>query len=268
MLILTANIRYLCENSVGSPEKNARSYTCCLPLYLSVISRIFAKINIDTKPHFRMIIKKIDIPASGNLADVPALLDAAGVGFAPVSHDNWHWSDRNPVVKVRAAHASDFMVLHFHVSDNELRAVETADDGRVWEDSCVEFFVSPEGNDFYYNFECNCIGTLLLHGGPAGGDRPSAPSEVYGSVRRWSSLGTGAFEAHEEVREWDLVEMIPASALFRHDIKSFDGLSMKGNFYKCGDLLPHPHFLSWAPIELPKPMFHCPQFFDAIEFEQ
>ena len=215
-----------------------------------------------------MIIKKIDIPASGNLADVPAMLDAAGVGFAPVSHDNWHWSDRNPVVKVRAAHASDFMVLHFHVSDNELRAVETADDGRVWEDSCVEFFVSPEGNDFYYNFECNCIGTLLLHGGPAGGDRPSAPSEVYGSVRRWSSLGTGAFEAHEEVREWDLVEMIPASALFRHDIKSFDGLSMKGNFYKCGDLLPHPHFLSWAPIDLPKPMFHCPQFFDAIEFEQ
>lgn len=215
-----------------------------------------------------MIIKKIDIPASGNLADVPALLDAAGVGFAPVSHDNWHWSDRNPVVKVRAAHASDSMVLHFHVSDNELRAVETADDGRVWEDSCVEFFVSPEGNDFYYNFECNCIGTLLLHGGPAGGDRPSAPSEVYGSVRRWSSLGTGAFEAHVEFREWDLVEMIPASALFRHDIKSFDGLSMKGNFYKCGDLLPHPHFLSWAPIELPKPMFHCPQFFDVIEFEQ
>ena len=237
-------------------------------MYLSVINSIFADINIDTKPHFRMNIRKIDIPASGNLADVPALLDAAGVGFAPVAHDNWHWSDRNPVVKVRAAHASDFMILHFHVSDNELRAVETEDDGRVWEDSCVEFFVSPDGNDFYYNFECNCIGTLLLHGGPAGEDRPSASSEVYGSVRRWSSLGTKPFEAHEEVREWDLVEMIPVSALFAHEIKSFDGMVMKGNFYKCGDLLPHPHFLSWAPIELPKPMFHCPQFFDTIEFEQ
>jgi len=213
-----------------------------------------------------MFIGKIDVPDSRNLEKIPALLDAAGVSFESVACDNWSWSDRNPAVKVRVAHASDFMILHFHVSDNELRAVETANDGRVWEDSCCEFFVSPEGNDFYYNFECNCIGTLLLHGGPAGGERPSAPSDVYASVRRWSSLGTKPFEAHESVREWDLVELIPASALFAHKISSFDGLKMKGNFYKCGDLLPHPHFLSWAPIALPKPMFHCPQFFDTLEF--
>ncbi len=221
-----------------------------------------------TENHIFMIINKITVSEDCSLAGVPALLDAAGVGFVPVACDNWNWSDRNPDVKVRIAHDSENIILHFHVSDNELRAVETENDGRVWEDSCVEFFVSPDGNDFYYNFECNCIGTLLLHGGPAGGERPSAPARVYDSVRRWSSLGTGAFEAHEEVREWDLVEIIPASALFRHDIKSLDGLSMKGNFYKCGDLLPHPHFLSWAPIDLPKPMFHCPQLFDAIEFEQ
>ena len=38
---------------------------------------------------------------------------------------------------------------------------------------------------------------------------------------------------------------------------------MKGNVYKCGDMLPHPHFLSFFPIHLPKPDFHRPDFFGA-----
>lgn len=36
------------------------------------------------------------------------------------------------------------------------------DNGPVWTDSCAEFFFRPEGSDSYYNFECNCIGTLLV----------------------------------------------------------------------------------------------------------
>jgi hypothetical protein len=39
------------------------------------------------------------------------------------------------------------------------------------------------------------------------------------------------------------------------------------NFYKCGDETPEPHFLSWNPIDLPKPNFHVPQFFGQLELE-
>ena len=49
--------------------------------------------------------------------------------------------------------------------------------------------------------------------------------------------------------------------------KSGDGLKVKGNVYKCGDMLPHPHFLSFFPIDLPKPDFHRPDFFGSVEFE-
>ena len=185
---------------------------------------------------------------------------------AVIGCDNWHWSDRNPSVSVRAAHSSDKLYLHFHVEDNEIRAEVGEDDGRVWEDSCCEFFVSPDSNGSYYNFECNCIGTLLLHYGTVG-DRPAAPAEAFRAVERWSSLGDTPFGTESRVQSWDLVEIIPASALFRHDIKDLSGLEMTANFYKCGDLLPHPHFLSWAPISLEKPMFHCPQFFGKIKFE-
>lgn len=46
-----------------------------------------------------------------------------------------------------------------------------------------------------------------------------------------------------------------------------DGKTMKGNFYKCGDKLQTPHFLSWSPIGLERPMFHCPAFFGTLSFE-
>ena len=39
------------------------------------------------------------------------------------------------------------------------------------------------------------------------------------------------------------------------------------NFYKCGDKLQTPHFLSWNPIDLEKPNFHCPEFFGMLRFK-
>jgi hypothetical protein len=36
------------------------------------------------------------------------------------------------------------------------------------------------------------------------------------------------------------------------------------NLYKCGDKCDTPHFLSWSPIGLPQPDFHCPDFFGEI----
>jgi hypothetical protein len=40
--------------------------------------------------------------------------------------------------------------------------------------------------------------------------------------------------------------------------------TIRANFYKCGDLTAHPHFLSWNPIDLPKPDFHRPEFFGTL----
>jgi hypothetical protein len=45
------------------------------------------------------------------------------------------------------------------------------------------------------------------------------------------------------------------------------GQKIRANFYKCGDKTPEPHFISWNPIDLPKPNFHVPQFFGLLELE-
>ena len=213
-----------------------------------------------------LVIKKIEAKAV-EAAAVPALMDAAGIGFNPIACVNWKEYPYQPDVKFRAAHTGDAILLHYQVTEASVRAVATADDGRVWEDACVEFFLSPESNDFYYNFECNCAAKLLLHGGPAGGERPGAAEDVLKSVKRWASLGTEPFAERVGECSWEVALVIPASAIFRHEIADLNGKAMRANFYKCGDLLQTPHFLSWSPIDLPQPKFHCPEFFGEIVFE-
>ncbi|MBR5541288.1 MAG: hypothetical protein IKU64_02895 [Bacteroides sp.] len=213
-----------------------------------------------------LTIKKINA-STVEASAVPALMDAAGIDFNPIACVNWKEYPYQPSVKFRAAHTGDAILLHYQVTEASVRAVALADDGRVWEDACAEFFLSPEGNDFYYNFECNCAAKLLLHGGPAGGERPTASEEVLKSVKRWASLGTEPFEERVGECSWELALVIPVSAIFRHEIADLNGKTMRGNFYKCGDKLQTPHFLSWSPIDLPQPKFHCPEFFGELNFE-
>jgi hypothetical protein len=60
------------------------------------------------------------------------------------------------------------------------------------------------------------------------------------------------------------VELDIPAAVF--GLAAFDGLRARGNFYKCGDKLPVPHYLSWAPIATPRPDFHRPEYFDTLMF--
>ena len=211
----------------------------------------------------KLSIKKLNASAVEASA-VPALMNEAGIEWNAIACVNWAEYPYRPEVKFRVAHIGDAILLHYQVTEASVRAVALADDGRVWEDACVEFFLSPEGNDFYYNFECNCAGKLLLHGGEAGSERPGASEDVLKSVKRWASLGTEPFEEKVGECTWEVALVIPTSAIFRHSIDSLNGKVMRANFYKCADLPQTPHFLYWATIDLLQPKFHCPEFFGEL----
>lgn len=215
-------------------------------------------------------IKKI-VPQDGqldNVGQIPTLLDAAHVTFENIRCVNWKDYSYCPEVKFRIAHTGNSILIEYQVKEASVRAVADTDNGRVWEDSCCEFFFQGPGDkDEYYNFECNCGGTLLIGYGRKG-DREHAPLEVTQSVQRWSSLGKAPFDEKMGECEWGLVLRIPVKAFFHHHIESLDGMVTRGNFYKCGDKLTTPHFLSWSPIDLPKPCFHCPEFFGSICFNE
>lgn len=164
------------------------------------------------------------------------------------------------------SHSGDEMHLHFAVREDAVRAVLSSDRDHVCEDSCAEFFFAPFEDGLYYNIECSCIGTLSICCGRGRSDRQELPLRAYESVRRRSTLGSAPLGLIDHPLEWELWLDIPASVFTFHDIKSFSGLHSSGNFYKCGDKLPVPHYLTWAPVRTPKPDFHRPEFFDTINF--
>lgn len=214
-----------------------------------------------------LFVKKIVCTASPTGEAVPALLDENNIAFHPIGVVNWKEYPYKPEVSFRIAHTGKEILLHYKVKEASVRAVADKDNGRVWEDACVEFFVSPDGDNTYYNFECNCIGKLLIQGGVVNKPRPTASPEVLAMVKRWSSLGSEPFEERIGECSWELTMVIPVTAFFKHSLHSLSGKKMKGNFYKCGDKLQTPHFLSWSPINLERPMFHCPRFFGMLSFE-
>lgn len=214
-----------------------------------------------------MKVKKISV-ANVEVSALPELLDEERIGFQPVNQVNWVATyPYKPKVEFRMAHTGDAILLHFQVREASVRAKYGNDNGSVWTDSCVEFFSIPAGDGVYYNIECNCIGTILVGAGATRQNREHAPQEVMDNVQRWSSLGSQPFDERMEETSWNVALIIPYTVFFKHQIQSLDGQVIKANFYKCGDELQTPHFLSWNPIGIENPDFHRPDFFGTLEFE-
>lgn len=171
-----------------------------------------------------------------------------------------------PQVEFRMFHTGEWLLLRFDVAEQYTMARVTQDNGRSWTDSCVEFFISPDGKE-YYNFETTCAGRLLLAWHRSRHEAEQAPQEVLQAVKRFTSLPFGqTFEERVGDNRWSLTLAIPPRALFRHALNDWSGLQASANLYKCGDELSQPHFLSWSPIRTEKPDFHRPEFFAPIRF--
>lgn len=213
----------------------------------------------------KLIISKIN--ASGVTAQgIPALLRENKILYNRVENTNWPKEfPYCPKMQFGIAHTGEEFLIHYCVEEQSVRAVAQKDNDNVWEDSCAEFFISPAADGLYYNIECNCAGTLLLGVGEGRNNRQLATPEITRQIDRWASLGRTPFDTRNQPTHWELALRIPYTVFFRHNITSLDGLTLKGNFYKCGDKLPVPHFISWNPIGTPTPDFHCPQFFGKLE---
>lgn len=212
----------------------------------------------------RITVPKISIDAS----DIN--LVAQKMETLSIHHINTiNWVDTypsKPDVTFGIAHNGENILLQYRVKENEILAAVTNDNGEVWTDSCVEMFLSFD-NEHYYNAEFTCIGKALLGYRKFGEKAVHASNEIMQSIKRQSSLGTANREKEIGNFDWVLTLVIPRTAFWESDIKSFDGLQAKGNFYKCGDNLTTPHFVAWTTIETPKPSFHQPSFFGELHFE-
>ena len=190
-------------------------------------------------------------------------------GIAPEKIACCNWAEEYPYapyVTFKMFHTGDKLYLRFDVEEGYTAARVAENNGEVWTDSCCEFFLSLDGKA-YYNVETTCIGKMLIGYRQKCEAAIHAGEDILSQVERYTSLGTEPFEERIGENKWSLMLGLPTSIMHQHKVESWDGLKLKVNLYKCGDNLSKPHFLSWQPIALPKPCFHCPEFFTAIELE-
>lgn len=206
---------------------------------------------------------KLEIPY------IPEAKDEIPEAAAHVKVGVNNWPDQFPYSPRAEAflwHTGNRLHIVYRADEEHVAATVEADNGPVYTDSCMEFFIAFDNNG-YYNIESNCIGKILMsHRRGRDLDIHYAAADTLGSIERTPSLGTAPFECKKAAGPWQLRLDIPASAFFKHSLASFKGVEARANIYKCGDKLPVPHFLSWNAITAEKPNFHLPEFFASIIF--
>lgn len=182
----------------------------------------------------------------------------------PLNEVSWPDFPYLPDVHFRIAHTEDSIVLVYRVREQYVKAEYRNSNDPVYNDSCVEFFLSFDGST-YYNMEFNCLGTGLIGYGDANKAlRRFLPLQKVLEVRAAGRLQAGS-DAGAGIG-WELLLDIPFTVFDAHQPDSMAGRRCWGNFFKCGDGLPVPHFVSWNRIDHESPNFHLPQYFGELVF--
>ena len=201
-------------------------------------------------------------PEIESLSDEALLTCLAGL--EPQSLDCVNWPAEFPYapeVSFKLGYSDKALAIMFEVTEDHIKGAALENNGPVWEDSCVEFFIMTADGKHYINIEMNCIGTILAARRTGRHDAVHFDAEKMSAIRHFTSFPHEAVDSRAEGQSWWGVEVIPFETLGFSEKPE----SLRTNLYKCGDKCDKVHFLSWSPIGLPNPDFHCPDFFGVIE---
>ena len=165
----------------------------------------------------------------------------------------------HPMVRADFSRTERAITVKFTVEEpvDCYRAAVQEDNGRSWEDSCVEVFLQNPANPAeYFNFETTSRGFILAARGTGRENRQTLPLEDVAKINRTMT----APSIMDDSISWSMSIEIPAEIF---GIKEFKE-SLRGNLYKCADKANTPHYLSAFPIETERPDFHRPEFFQIL----
>jgi len=208
---------------------------------------------------------------AGAMPDDPAWARAA---VAEVVHARPESRTTEPRARARLLYDDERLHGLFEVHDVQVRCVHEGFGAPVWKDSCVECFLEPHPGAGYCNFEFNAGGSWLVKHITDPVRTPTArfrafrdlsPEEVPG-VRVASTLPARIDPAIPGPVDWRLAFSIPFGVLVRAAGARAPrpGDRWRGNFYKCGDDTPAPHWIAWAPVDALD--FHLPRCFGDLVF--
>lgn len=179
--------------------------------------------------------------------------------------DKQPWVEYASTAKVffNIAYTDETILIRYSVCEKNIRSIYTNSNDPVYKDSCVEFFIALNNERAYYNFEFNCSGTVLAGYGE-GKDRELLPTNKLRLIKTYTKIKS--LPGSDTPIKWELTVEIPFKVFIKHKVDSFKGRLCRVNFYKCGDDLPEPHFLTWNYIQASAPNFHLPEYFGRLTF--
>ena len=114
--------------------------------------------------------------------------------------------------------------------------------------------------------EFNAIGTCLLGVGTGRANSQRVRPEIISKIRRLTTAGTKPIREIEGEYAWTITVAIPFEVFSHHQVKDLKGKIFRANFYKCGDKLTVPHYVTWNPVGTEQPDYHQPEHFGLLKF--
>ncbi|MEO5912129.1 MAG: carbohydrate-binding family 9-like protein [Pelobium sp.] len=182
-----------------------------------------------------------------------------------ISYQPWSNYKTNCHASFAIAHNGTAIFLKYDVAEDVIKVNTHKTNGPVNKDNCVEFFVSFGSENEYYNIELNCVGISRIAYGKERSNRIFLAEETINKVKTHIEIVTAPIKSVAKYL-WQITIIIPIEVFEYSSLKTLHQQSGFGNFFKCGDDLPHKNFYSWNMIDAKTPDFHLPEFFGSIDF--
>ena len=177
-----------------------------------------------------------------------------------------------PVVEAKMMYDEKNIYGIFRVKDRFVQSTVQEYNGSVSENSCVEFFFSPDTAYplRYFNLEINAGGTpLIFYISKPWNDFRKLEIEDINKIEIAHSLPKKVYPEITEPITWIIEFRVPLDMLRKYsDITTpGPGVAWKGNFYKTGSKTSNPNYMTWSFVDNPTPNFHLPQYFGTLKFQ-
>lgn len=189
---------------------------------------------------------------------------------AKVDEFPWYESGERWRAEARLLYDDEHLYFRMDSWDRHIVGLHTEPNQPVYLDSCAELFIKPGTAPElgYFNFEINCVGTMLLAFGTGRAGRVFVTPELARQVHIWHSIpGPVKYETAED-RFWAVEAVIPFAVMraYTELLPPMPGSEWRGNFQRCADGSSNPQWSCWNRIETERPDFHRPEFFGRLVF--
>jgi len=177
-----------------------------------------------------------------------------------------------PNVQARMMYDVDNIYVIFHVKEAQARCLTREINGPVWEDSCVEFFFSPDTlfPQKYFNLEINCGGIPLMH------YNAQAKNEIViidtNDIQMIESAISSTPDIDRLITDpviWSLEFKLPMKLLEKYSrvVMPDKGVVWRANCYKIAHKSPDPHYISWSFVDTKGVDMHLPHALGQLKFQ-